>query len=252
MPQAPSVGDSQLSSSNRMSCWRGIDAARLQAVEIDPLHVVGRRLQDDLVLVVLEQAVGVLAEAAVVGTPRRLHVGHAPRLGPEHAEERLGVRGAGADLEVERLLQQAPVRGPERRQLENEVLKGHANNRSRVAAKVAKHAVRFQRLLQVHRDERTVHRLQLLEHPLVGLQAPGVPGTGRPRRRQKPPGALRQRATRPPGRRPAGAAPSTRSSAPAARTGTPAASASSIDAPSRYSRSSASASCAHSFRSSAK
>ena len=103
-----------------------VDAARLEAVEIDLLHFVGRRLEDHLVLVVLEQAVRVLAEAAVVGPARRLHVGDAPRLGPEHAEQRLGMRGAGADLEVERLLQQAAVRGPERRQLEDEVLEGHA------------------------------------------------------------------------------------------------------------------------------
>jgi len=43
-----------------------IDAARLEAVEIQLLHFVGRRLEDDLVLVVLEQAVRILSEAAVV------------------------------------------------------------------------------------------------------------------------------------------------------------------------------------------
>ena len=103
-----------------------IDAARLEALQIELLHLVGRRLEDHLVLVVLEQPVRVLAEAAVVGTPRRLHVGDAPRLRPEHAEQRLRMRRAGADLEVERLLQQAAVRGPEGRQLEDEILEGHA------------------------------------------------------------------------------------------------------------------------------
>src|SRR6185436_17248504 len=100
-----------------------VDAARLEAVEIRLLHFVGRRLENHLELVVLEQAVRVLAEASVVGPARRLHVRHAPRLGTEDAEERFGVRGAGADFEVERLLQQAALRGPERRQLEYEVLK---------------------------------------------------------------------------------------------------------------------------------
>src|SRR5437868_15285841 len=35
------------------------------------------------------------------------------------------MRGAGADLEIERLLQQAAMRGPEGGQLENEILKSH-------------------------------------------------------------------------------------------------------------------------------
>ena len=109
MPQAPSVGDSQLSSSNRMSCCARVDAAGLEAIEIQLLHFVGRGLQDDLILMVLEQTVRVLTEAAVVGPPRGLHVGDAPRLRPEHAEQRFRMRRAGADFEVERLLQQTAV-----------------------------------------------------------------------------------------------------------------------------------------------
>ena len=102
-----------------------IDAAGLEAVEIHLLHFVGRRLQDHLHLQVLEQAIRILAEAAVVGTPRRLHVGHAPRPRAEHAKQRFRMRGAGADFEIERLLDQAAARRPERRQFENEVLEGH-------------------------------------------------------------------------------------------------------------------------------
>jgi hypothetical protein len=74
----------------------------------------------------LEHAIRILAESAVVRPPGRLHIGHAPRLRAEHAEQRLRVRGAGADLEVERLLQQTPVRRPEGGQFEDEVLKRHA------------------------------------------------------------------------------------------------------------------------------
>src|SRR6185436_5566585 len=69
-----------------------VDAARLEAVEIRLLHFVGRRLENHLELVVLEQAVRVLAEASVVGPARRLHVRHAPRLGTEDAEGRFGVQ----------------------------------------------------------------------------------------------------------------------------------------------------------------
>jgi hypothetical protein len=86
-----------------------VDAARFQAVEIELLDLVGRGFQDHLVLVVLEEAIRILPEAAVVRSPRRLHVGDAPGLRSEHAEERLRMRCAGADFEVERLLQQAPV-----------------------------------------------------------------------------------------------------------------------------------------------
>ena len=74
---------------------------------------------------VLEHPVRVLAEAPVIGTTRRLHVGNAPRLGSKHAEQRLRMGGAGADLEIERLLQQAAVRGPEGREFEDQILKRH-------------------------------------------------------------------------------------------------------------------------------
>ena len=86
-----------------------VDAAGLEAFEVQLLHVVGRRLEDHLELVVLEQPVRVLAEAAVGGPPRRLHVGHVPMRRAEHAQKRLRVHGAGADLDVERLLQRAPA-----------------------------------------------------------------------------------------------------------------------------------------------
>ena len=57
-----------------------VDAARLETLEIDLLHFVGRRLEDHLVLVVLEQPVRVLAESPVVRPSRRLDVGDAPGL----------------------------------------------------------------------------------------------------------------------------------------------------------------------------
>ena len=103
-----------------------VDAARLEAVQVQLLHFVGRRLEDHLELVVLEQAVRVLAEAAVGRPPRRLDVGDVPVRRAEHAQERLRVHRAGADLDVERLLQHAAARRPELRQLQDETLKRHA------------------------------------------------------------------------------------------------------------------------------
>ncbi len=72
----------------------------------------------------LAEAEGVVAVAAVGRAPRRLHVGHPPRLGAEHAEEGVGVHGARPHLEVVGLLQDAPLVGPELRQLEDELLEG--------------------------------------------------------------------------------------------------------------------------------
>ena len=103
-----------------------VDAARLEAIEIELLHFVGRRLQNDLILMVLEQPIRILSEPSVVRTTRRLDVGHAPRLGSQHAEQRFRMRGPGSDFQIERLLQQASMGSPERRQLENEILKCHA------------------------------------------------------------------------------------------------------------------------------
>src|SRR5687767_4286973 len=74
---------------------------------------------------VLEHAIRILSEAAIVWPPRWLYVGHMPWLRAEHAEKGLGMRGSRSNLEVERLLNDAPLRRPERRQLENEILEGH-------------------------------------------------------------------------------------------------------------------------------
>ena len=102
-----------------------VDADGLEAVEIDLLHFVGRRLEDHLQLMMLEQAIRILPEAAVVGTPRRLDVRDIPRHRTEHAQQGFRVRRAGAHLDVERLLDQAALRGPEMLQFENQVLERH-------------------------------------------------------------------------------------------------------------------------------
>ena len=104
MPQAPSVGDSQLSSSNLMSCLRKIDADGFEAAQILIDDVVGRRLQDHLQLLVLVQAIGILAVAAVGRAAAGLHVRDAIRLRTEHAQKRFGAHGARADFHVVRFL----------------------------------------------------------------------------------------------------------------------------------------------------
>jgi hypothetical protein len=56
----------------------------------------------------LKRRFGFSPKPAVGRTARRLHVGDVPVRRPEHAQERLGVHGAGADLDVERLLSAQP------------------------------------------------------------------------------------------------------------------------------------------------
>ena len=122
MPQAPSVGRFPVVLLEADVVLPRVDAAGLEALEVDVLHLVGRGLENDLELVVLEQPIRILAEPSVVGTPRGLDVGDAPVLRAEHAEQRLGMGRAGADFEIERLLEDAALGGPELRQLEDEIL----------------------------------------------------------------------------------------------------------------------------------
>ncbi len=106
-----------------------VDAAGLEAVEIELLDLVRRGLENHLELMVLEQPVRVLAESSVGRPPRGLHVGDVPVSGAEHAQKRLGVHRPGTDLDVERLLQRAAARGPEFGQLENQTLECHGHGR---------------------------------------------------------------------------------------------------------------------------
>ena len=111
-PHAPSVGFSQSSSTKRTSFLLEIEAERLERAEVEIEDVRRRRLQHDLVLVVVLQPVGILAVAAVLRAARRLHVRGAPRLRAERAQERRRVRRAGADLHVVGLQQRAALARP--------------------------------------------------------------------------------------------------------------------------------------------
>ena len=104
---------------------RRIDADRLQALQVLPLSVCRRRLEDHLQLKMLVEAVGIVAVAPVGGSPRRLNVGHRPWLRPEDAKEGLGMHRPGPHFDVERLLDQTPPLGPELLKHEDDLLKGH-------------------------------------------------------------------------------------------------------------------------------
>ncbi len=123
MPHAPSVGDSQLSSSNLMSCFfRSIPIA-FEASQILIDHVVGRRLQNHLQLLMLVEPVRIFAIAPVGGTAARLNIRDAIRLRPQHAQERFGTHRARPHLHVVRLLDDRAAVGPIALQFENRILK---------------------------------------------------------------------------------------------------------------------------------
>ena len=200
-----------------------VDAAGLEAIEVGLLDVVGRRLEDHLHLVVLEQPVRVLPESAVVGAPRRLDVGDAPGRRSEHAEQRFRMRGAGPHLEVKPLLNQAALGRPERRQLEDQVLERHTEgppSARRHPAQFVNHSNRPRLAIEMRANQRPVHLLQLPQGSGVAASAAtaaGPPGGHPPRTAPRP-----RTATGPRGTRPAASAASTRNTAPAAPPAPPA------------------------------
>ena len=84
----------------------------MQRPDVEVEDVRRRRLEHDLVLMMLVQAVRVLAVARVLRPARRLHVSRAPRLRPDRAQKRRRVRSPGADLEVDRLQQRTALLVP--------------------------------------------------------------------------------------------------------------------------------------------
>ena len=85
MPQAPSVGDFPIVLLEPDVVLAQVNPKGFQAIEVELLHVVRRRLQDDLELRVLEKPVRIFAIASVGRTARRLHVGHAVARGQARA-----------------------------------------------------------------------------------------------------------------------------------------------------------------------
>ena len=160
----------------------------------------GRRLEHDLVLVVVLQPVRVVAVAPVLRPARGLHVGGVPGLRADGAQEGRGMEGAGADFHVVGLQQRASLPAPERAQLLDQLLEGqHAANSSgstrgaRITANarsaserqddrpVAQAHVRRRARVSLRRDlEAALGELrQALEHAPVAVDRRGDAGIGR-------------------------------------------------------------------------
>ena len=67
-----------------------------EAPQVQVLNIVGAGLQNHLVLMVLEEPVGVVAVPAVGRSARWLHIGDGPWLGPENPQKCMRAHGAGA------------------------------------------------------------------------------------------------------------------------------------------------------------
>ena len=100
-----------------------IDAHCLQAFQVQFLRISGVRFENHLQLIVLLHPVGVVAKAAVVGPNARFQVDDIPWLGSKNAQYRRRVHGAGADLHVMRMPDQASALLPIIRQMLDDFLK---------------------------------------------------------------------------------------------------------------------------------
>jgi hypothetical protein len=86
-----------------------IDPKAVQTIQVDVLDREGGGLHDNLILIVVLQAVGVLTIAAVSWTARWLYICAIPGFGPEDPQEGGGVEGPGPHFSVIRLLDDAPL-----------------------------------------------------------------------------------------------------------------------------------------------
>ena len=105
-----------------------MDPQCTKAAKVEILHIVGRRLQNDLKLEIVLKPIGVFAIPPVRGTPRRLHIGHSPRLRPDNPQKRRGVKRAGTTFYIHRLSDDASPARPIALQSENHILKIHASS----------------------------------------------------------------------------------------------------------------------------
>ena len=71
-----------------------MDAEFCKALQVKLLNIVRRRFDDNLELMMLEQAVRVVAVASVCRAAARLNVSHAPGFRAKHAQKRARVHGA--------------------------------------------------------------------------------------------------------------------------------------------------------------
>jgi hypothetical protein len=103
----------------------GVNPEACQTREIKILNIVRRRLQHDLILIIMLQAIRVFAIATIGRTSAWLRIAGSPRLRPQRPQEGRRMEGAGAHFNVIGLMDDAAFVGPKTMKGENELLKGH-------------------------------------------------------------------------------------------------------------------------------
>jgi hypothetical protein len=102
-----------------------IDAEGLQTVEIDLLDIKRRRLEYDLILIIVLEPVGVLSIAAIRRPARRFDIGNLPRLRAQDPEEGGGIERPRPNLQIIGLLNDTSLICPESFQRKDQFLKIH-------------------------------------------------------------------------------------------------------------------------------
>ncbi len=100
-----------------------VDADGFERTEIERLQVGRARFDQNLILVIMLQAVRVFAIAAIGGAARGLHIGRGPGLRAQGAQGGGGVKGARAHLHVIGLKHGAALRRPVGLKAQDDLLK---------------------------------------------------------------------------------------------------------------------------------
>jgi hypothetical protein len=103
----------------------GINAERLQAIEIDLLNIDRGRFDDDLILIIVLEAIGILPVSAIGGTTGGLHIGDLPGFRSQDPEKGGRVKSSCAHFDIIGLLNHTALIRPEPLQGKDQFLKIH-------------------------------------------------------------------------------------------------------------------------------
>src|SRR5437868_131877 len=99
----------------------GINAQFSQAVQVQLLNVIWRRLENDLILIIMLHPVWILAVASVSRAPTGLRIGCPPWLWTQRPEKSGRMKSSCSHFQVIGLLNDASLIGPKTMEGENEI-----------------------------------------------------------------------------------------------------------------------------------
>jgi hypothetical protein len=90
-----------------------VDAKGPQAIEINLLNIKRRGFQNDLILIVMLQAIGIFSVPTIGRATRRFYISHSPWFRAKDPQEGGGMEGPCPDLHVIGLLNNTTLIRPE-------------------------------------------------------------------------------------------------------------------------------------------